>query len=261
MADMSTPLNWDKPERPSRRHASSAAIAAGAGSHEKGSREAFLWPTPPYASYPAPTEQTETLPCQLMTGSQAERKFTSGRLTFFVPDTGVAHVQVPPARTTVRCASTSSGADPDDAAAAAAAAAGRPARRPAAPARAARPTSVQLRRRRRAERQTSATSRPSSACSSSRRSTTTAASSACSCRARAYAGFEIGPRIGEVLVEQHARHAASRSTQARRRAGASCASRKLGDILVTQQIVIARAAARGDRAPGTGCRWCASARR
>jgi hypothetical protein len=101
MADMSTPAKWDKPDRPSRRHASSAEIAAGAGSHEKGSREAFLWPTPPYASYPSATEQTETLPCQLMTGSQAERKFTSARLTFFVPDTGVAHLQMPPARTTV----------------------------------------------------------------------------------------------------------------------------------------------------------------
>jgi len=101
MADMSTPTKWDKPERPPRRHASSAELAAAAASHEKGSRQAFLWPTPPYASYPSPTEQTETLPCQLMTGLQADRKFTSARLTFFVPDTGVAHLQMPPARTTV----------------------------------------------------------------------------------------------------------------------------------------------------------------
>src|SRR5215212_11645452 len=101
MADMSTPTKWDKPDRPPRRHASSAEIAADAASHEKGSRQAFLWPTPPYASYPAPTEQTETLPCQLLTGPQADRKFTAARLTFFVPDTGVAHLQMPPARTTV----------------------------------------------------------------------------------------------------------------------------------------------------------------
>ena len=101
MADMSTPTKWDKPGRPPRRHASSAEIAADAAAHEKGSREAFLWPTPPYASYPSASEQTETLPCQLMTGPAADRKFTSARLTFFVPETGVAHLQMPPARTTV----------------------------------------------------------------------------------------------------------------------------------------------------------------
>ena len=33
--------------------------------------------------------------------SASELKLTSGRLTFFVPETLVAHVQMPPARTTV----------------------------------------------------------------------------------------------------------------------------------------------------------------
>jgi type II secretory ATPase GspE/PulE/Tfp pilus assembly ATPase PilB-like protein len=102
MADMSTPTRWDKPRHTPRRHASGGeAAASAAGSHDKGSREAFLWPTPPYASYPSASEQTETLPCQLMTGTESQRKFTSARLTFFVPDTGVAHLQMPPARTTV----------------------------------------------------------------------------------------------------------------------------------------------------------------
>ena len=101
MADMLTPLNWETPSR-ARRGAADLPPAAeqpGNGSKEKGSREAFMWPTPPYAGYPAPTEQTETLPCQIVTG--AECRVTSGRLTFFVPETGVAHLQVPPARTTV----------------------------------------------------------------------------------------------------------------------------------------------------------------
>ena len=101
MADMLTPLNWETPSR-ARRGAADVPLAAephANGGKEKGSREAFLWPTPPYASYPAPTEQTETLPCQIVTG--VECKVTSGRLTFFVPETGVAHLQMPPARTTV----------------------------------------------------------------------------------------------------------------------------------------------------------------
>src|SRR5215212_11113837 len=85
MADMSTPTKWDKPDRPPRRHASSAEIAADAASHEKGSRDAFLWPMPPYASYPAPTEQTETLPCQILAGP--DLKLVFARLTFFVPET------------------------------------------------------------------------------------------------------------------------------------------------------------------------------
>jgi len=102
MADMLTPMKWDKTGRAPRRHGSSDESAVGAGAaNEKGSREAFHWPTPPFASYPVPSEQTETLPCQLMTGSEADRKYTSARLTFFVPDTGVAHLQMPPARTTV----------------------------------------------------------------------------------------------------------------------------------------------------------------
>ncbi len=97
MTDLSTPLKWDASGQPPSRHAAAASNAGPA--KDKGHREAFFWPTPPYASYPAPSEQTETLPCQLVTG--AELKATSGRLTFFVPETSVAHLQMPPARTTV----------------------------------------------------------------------------------------------------------------------------------------------------------------
>ena len=58
----------------------------------------FCWPTPPYACYPGPVPQTDPLPCEIagLNGGQ-----TKGRLTFFVPDEAVAHVQVPPARTTL----------------------------------------------------------------------------------------------------------------------------------------------------------------
>ena len=58
----------------------------------------FAWPTPPFASYPAPTPQTDPLPCEIV-GLNDKR--TSGRLTFFVPEEAVAHVQIPPARTTL----------------------------------------------------------------------------------------------------------------------------------------------------------------
>ncbi len=99
MADMLAPLNWDMPARPPRRGPADADPPASTGAKEKGSREVFMWPTPPFASYPAPSEQTETMPCQIVTGP--DLNMTSGRLTFFVPETSVAHLQMPPARTTV----------------------------------------------------------------------------------------------------------------------------------------------------------------
>jgi len=96
MNDRLAPLDW---HTPTRHGATSPTTARDSGAKEKGSRAAFLWPTPPFACYPAPTEQTETLPCQIVTGPTL--KTTSGRLTFFVPETSVAHLQMPPARTTV----------------------------------------------------------------------------------------------------------------------------------------------------------------
>jgi type II secretory ATPase GspE/PulE/Tfp pilus assembly ATPase PilB-like protein len=65
---------------------------------DKLSREAFCWPTPPYASYPLAAPQTDPLPCEIV-GRNGKK--TTGRLTFFVPEEGVAHVQLPPARTTL----------------------------------------------------------------------------------------------------------------------------------------------------------------
>ena len=65
---------------------------------EKVSPEAFVWPSPPYASYPPARSQTDPLGCEIvgLTGVKS-----SGRLTFFVPDQAVAYVQIPPARTTM----------------------------------------------------------------------------------------------------------------------------------------------------------------
>ncbi len=93
MADMLSPLEWNLAPEP-------AALVATprADLPEKASREAFCWPVPPYASYPAATPQTDPLPCEIV-GLNNTR--TKGRLTFFVPDEQVVHVQVPPARTTL----------------------------------------------------------------------------------------------------------------------------------------------------------------
>lgn len=65
---------------------------------DKPASESFRWPTPPYASYPVATPQTDPLPCEIV--GRNDHKM-SGRLTFFVPSQGVAHVQLPPARTTL----------------------------------------------------------------------------------------------------------------------------------------------------------------
>lgn len=99
MTDLSTPLKWENPlptapmplcELP--------ALAARERVDEKASHEAFCWPTPPYASYPIATQQTDPLTCEIV-GLNDKR--TSGRLTFFVPEEKVAYVQLPPARTTL----------------------------------------------------------------------------------------------------------------------------------------------------------------
>ncbi|WP_425358853.1 ATPase, T2SS/T4P/T4SS family [Aquabacterium lacunae] len=59
---------------------------------------AFLWPTPPFATYAPPSEQIEHEPCEIegLNGKQM-----SGRLALFEPREQLAHVQLPPSRTTV----------------------------------------------------------------------------------------------------------------------------------------------------------------
>ena len=65
---------------------------------EKVSPAGFVWPSPPYATYPEAQSQTDPLGCEIvgLTGVRS-----SGRLTFFVPEQAVAYVQIPPARTTL----------------------------------------------------------------------------------------------------------------------------------------------------------------
>ena len=93
---MLTPLGWDAAETtPALR---TAVLPFSADAAEKISRTAFSWPTPPYASYPLGVPQTDPLPCEIIGHNGS---CTRGRLTFFIPEDGLAHVQLPPARTTL----------------------------------------------------------------------------------------------------------------------------------------------------------------
>lgn len=60
--------------------------------------QTFRWPTPPFATYPAAGVQQEHEPCQIV---GLNGRVMQGRLNFFVPTERVAHIQVPPARTTM----------------------------------------------------------------------------------------------------------------------------------------------------------------
>ena len=57
--------------------------------------EPFAWPTPPFAAFAAPTCQIQPEPCEI---EGPNGKVTRGRLAFVDLDDGVIQVQVPPAR-------------------------------------------------------------------------------------------------------------------------------------------------------------------
>ena len=109
MSDMLSPLRWDPPtlpaplqgaETPARAAAAgtTSARTATAGPVSSATDSRYAWPSPPYASFPAPQEQTAPLACEI---EGVNGKLMRGRLIFFVPDQGVAHVQIPPARITM----------------------------------------------------------------------------------------------------------------------------------------------------------------
>lgn len=78
------PIDWDPPKE----------IAGSRASK----REGFLWPNPPQGGYPAAKPQTEPLPCEIHSLNDQR---VAGRMTFFVPEERVLHVQLPRARTTL----------------------------------------------------------------------------------------------------------------------------------------------------------------
>jgi len=99
------PLNWDGPlSEPggtvpgSASSTVSSTAAVGVDSAEPGDVAGFCWPTPPFAIYPAASQQIEHEPCDI---EGLNGRIMKGRLSFFVPDEEVAHIQVPPSRTTM----------------------------------------------------------------------------------------------------------------------------------------------------------------
>ncbi len=72
--------------------------SADLSSPTKARSAAFCWPTPPFAGYPAATEQTQPESCVIV---GINGKELLGRLILFVPEQRVANVQVGGARTTL----------------------------------------------------------------------------------------------------------------------------------------------------------------
>jgi type II secretory ATPase GspE/PulE/Tfp pilus assembly ATPase PilB-like protein len=73
-----------------------AAESRSAGADER--HEGFEWPVPPHPSYPRNQAQHHHEPCDIV---GLNGRVMHGRLSFFVPEQHVAHIQVPPARTTM----------------------------------------------------------------------------------------------------------------------------------------------------------------
>ncbi|MEO8125102.1 MAG: ATPase, T2SS/T4P/T4SS family, partial [Burkholderiales bacterium] len=100
MSDLLTPLAWSAPDRDALPDFSRSGSVpkAEALDADKAQPAMFAWPTPPFASYPRAIEQQSSEPCVIVGLNDKEMQ---GRLSFFVPEEHVAHVQVPPARTTM----------------------------------------------------------------------------------------------------------------------------------------------------------------
>ena len=204
----------------------SAAPATGSGG------EGFVWPTPAYACYPAPTRLTEPEPCQVegMNG-----RLMNGALLEMDPAEGVAKVRIPPAHIAIplrfnqfrKLTLTRPLLAHEDAAAAGSFMAQRPA------------VGVKVKLKGAAALDGLSIGHHEDASGLYLFPPVDARGSVLRCfipRA-AYDGVEIGERIGEVLVAQQAatplqiEQALADQQQLR--------SRKLGEILLTKQIVTA----------------------
>ncbi len=216
MADMLTPLQWRSDEHP-------------AGS----APSAFCWPMPPFAIYPPALPQTAPLGCTI-TG--LNDKLMPGQLTALKPDQAIAMVQLPPSRSSVplrfnqfhsiALTAPIQALSIDDAEA-------------AAPTPTAEPTPFCL---------TWATGGEWRGLTQGHVATPFGvflfppvpdeehgAVSRVFVPAAAYSAFNIGPRIGEVLIEQQA--ATPQQVEQAAAHQAQMRQQKLGDILVTRNIV------------------------
>ncbi len=98
MSDLSDFVNMDFTPAPKKESTPLPKLPTLLTLDEKTRHSTFRWPSPPFAAYPAEEEQSQPQKCEFI-GTNG--KAVAGRLIFFVPEDLVAHVQVPPARTTM----------------------------------------------------------------------------------------------------------------------------------------------------------------
>ncbi len=94
MSKLLTPLQWSRPDRDAQPSVAPDSVPPADAAARA---SLFTWPTPPFATYPRSVEQQANEACEIV-GLNGKRM--QGRLIFFVPDEGMVHIQVPPARTT-----------------------------------------------------------------------------------------------------------------------------------------------------------------
>ncbi|MES2089589.1 MAG: ATPase, T2SS/T4P/T4SS family [Pseudomonadota bacterium] len=93
------PVGWEGPlPTPGSTEAGPGEVVRHDQANPEADSGVFCWPTPPFATYPAPRQQTEHEPCEI---EGLNGRIMTGRMSFFVPDEEVAHIQVPPSRTTM----------------------------------------------------------------------------------------------------------------------------------------------------------------
>ncbi len=223
MAEMLTPLHWGGDRPPE----GSAA----------GHPTAFCWPSPPFAAYPQVQPQTEALACTI-TG--LNDKLMDGQLSALHPDQGAALVQLPPSRTTLplrfdqfRCLCltqplTAPSIDQDD-----------PAALLLAPGTA---TAFRITWKQGGELVGSTLGHVETPFGlflfPPQDSSKTGAIQGVTrmfVPAAAFSSFELGPRIGELLVEQ--RSATQQQVEQAAAQQAQLRNKKVGDILVSRNIV------------------------
>ena len=103
LSDLLTPLHWSLPDREALPEFARSGTRRGPvqdadDADGKPRNAVFAWPAPPFAAYPQVVEQQPGEACEIL-GLNDKRM--QGRLIFFVPDEGLVQVQVPPARTTM----------------------------------------------------------------------------------------------------------------------------------------------------------------
>jgi type II secretory ATPase GspE/PulE/Tfp pilus assembly ATPase PilB-like protein len=96
MPDLSAPLNWPHAEAANTNAAASATSNANTPTtFELNPVEGFTWPTPPYAAYPSPQRQDAPEPCEVLGLNNSRGQ---GMMILMLPQDRTAQLNLPPAR-------------------------------------------------------------------------------------------------------------------------------------------------------------------